>query len=190
MNRLLSILLTMNMTPAEPVAHRTWSTLGLAQQLRTGIGDETLTGLLVLDMLPNRHARDFGLHLTGRQRKSPHALLDRCTVLTREGRRLVRVDVADWRDQGRGGTSLPAGASRSTRRGIDLKASLATKRGVGRDLLHGFDCSERLDGIPSERVSLVPGTEDHVGLQENGREPGVRAYPDLPRQGIATWRKP
>ena len=65
-----------------------------------------------------------------------------------------------------------------------------TRRGVCRERFHGFDYSERIDSIPSERVSLVPGTEDHVGVQENGREPGMRAYPDLPRQGIAAWRKP
>ena len=66
-----------------------------------------------------------------------------------------------------------------------------TRRGVCRDLFHGFDYSERIDGIPSNRVSLVPGTRDHVGVQENGREHCVRAeYPDPPRQGIAAWRKP
>lgn len=65
-----------------------------------------------------------------------------------------------------------------------------TRRGVRRDRFHGFDYSERIDGIAYQRVSLVPGTEDHVGVQENEREPGVRAYPDLPRQGIAAWKKP
>ena len=59
-----------------------------------------------------------------------------------------------------------------------------------RDLFHGFDYSERIDDIPSERMSSVPGTQDHVGVQENEREPGVRAYPYLPRQRIAVWRKP
>lgn len=54
----------MNMTPAERVAHRTWSTLDLAQQLRTRFGEETLTDLLMLDMLPHRHAKGFWLHQT------------------------------------------------------------------------------------------------------------------------------
>lgn len=65
-----------------------------------------------------------------------------------------------------------------------------TKRGVCRDLFHGFDYSERIDRIPSERVSLVPRTQDYVGVKESAREPGVRAYRDLPRQGVAAWRKP
>ena len=50
-----------NMTPAERVAQRTWSTLGLAKQLRARFGEETLTDLLVLDMLPHRHAKGFWL---------------------------------------------------------------------------------------------------------------------------------
>ena len=49
------------MTPAEHVAERTWSTLGLANQLRARFGEETLTDLLVLDMLPHRRAKGFWL---------------------------------------------------------------------------------------------------------------------------------
>ena len=62
MSRLPSILLTPNKTPAARVAHRTWSTLGLAQQLRTRFGEGTLTDLLVLDMVRYRHARGVWLH--------------------------------------------------------------------------------------------------------------------------------
>lgn len=64
MSRLLPIFLTANMTPAERVAHRTWSTLFLAQDLRTRFGEETLTDLLMLDMLADRHARGFSLYQT------------------------------------------------------------------------------------------------------------------------------
>ena len=49
------------MTPAERVAQRTWSTLGRAKRLRARFGEETLTDLLVLDMLPNQRARGFWL---------------------------------------------------------------------------------------------------------------------------------
>ena len=56
----------MNLTPAERVAERAWSTLGLAQQLRTRFGEETLTDLLVLDMLQHRHANGYWLHQTTR----------------------------------------------------------------------------------------------------------------------------
>ena len=53
-----------NMTPAERVAQRTWSTLGRARQLRARFGEETLTDLLVLDMLPHQRARGFWLRST------------------------------------------------------------------------------------------------------------------------------
>lgn len=52
------------MTPAERVSERTWSTLGLADQLRVRFGEETLTDLLVLDMLSHRRAKGFRLHPT------------------------------------------------------------------------------------------------------------------------------
>ncbi len=52
------------MTPAERVAERTWSTLGRARQLRVRFGEETLTDLLVLDMLPHERARGFWLRPT------------------------------------------------------------------------------------------------------------------------------
>ena len=46
-----------NMTAAEHVAERTWSTLRRAKQLRARFGEETLTDLLVLDMLPYQHTK-------------------------------------------------------------------------------------------------------------------------------------
>ena len=49
------------MTPAERVAQRTWSTLGSAKRLRARFGEETLTDLLVLAMLPHQRARGFWL---------------------------------------------------------------------------------------------------------------------------------
>lgn len=52
------------MTPAERVAERTWSTLGRAKQLRARFGEETLTDLLVLDMLPHQRTRGFWLSPT------------------------------------------------------------------------------------------------------------------------------
>ena len=48
--------------PAEYVASRTWDTLARAKQLRARFGEETLTDLLVLDMLPRQHARGYRIH--------------------------------------------------------------------------------------------------------------------------------
>lgn len=60
-----------------------------------------------------------------------------------------------------------------------------------RDQLHGFDRSDRIVSIPFERVTLVAGLQDHVGVKENGRAFCVRAeYLDPPGHGIAPWRKP
>ena len=58
------------MTPAERVAQRTWFTLDRAKRLRARFGEETLTDLLVLDMLPHRRARGFWLRPTTKQAES------------------------------------------------------------------------------------------------------------------------
>ena len=60
------------MTPAERVAQRTWSTLGCAQQLRVRFGEETLTDLLVLDMLPHQRTRGFWLSPTTKHAEHRH----------------------------------------------------------------------------------------------------------------------
>ena len=52
------------MTPAEYVAQRTWNTLAHAQALRARLGEETLTDLLMLDMLPHRRVKSFWLWST------------------------------------------------------------------------------------------------------------------------------
>ena len=56
------------MTPAEYVAQRTWNTLAHAQALRARLGEETLTDLLMLDMLPHRRVKSSGC---GRPRSMP-----------------------------------------------------------------------------------------------------------------------
>lgn len=54
------------MTPAEYVAHRTWNTLGRVTSLRARFGEETLTDLLMLDMLRSHRATAFRLLSTTR----------------------------------------------------------------------------------------------------------------------------
>ena len=58
------------MTPAEYVAQRTWSILGRAKALRARFGEESLTDLLVLDMLPHQRARGFWLSPTTKQEEA------------------------------------------------------------------------------------------------------------------------
>ena len=56
------------MTPAERIASQTWHRLHRAHLLRARIGEETLTDLLVLDMLPHQRMNAFSiLHPTKRQ---------------------------------------------------------------------------------------------------------------------------
>ena len=54
------------MTPAEYVADRTWHMLGSAKTLRARVGEETLTDLLVLDMLRGPRVKAFRLLATSR----------------------------------------------------------------------------------------------------------------------------
>ena len=46
-------------------------------------------------------------------------------------------------------------------------------------LFHGFDYSRWVDGTPAERVSLLPGAQEHILAQENGKERCLRAVREL-----------
>ncbi len=41
---------------------------------------------------------------------------------------------------------------------------------VCRDMFHGFDYSGFLTGMPVQRLSILPGAQEHILAQENGRE--------------------
>jgi len=46
-------------------------------------------------------------------------------------------------------------------------------------LFHGFDHSGWVDGKPTERVGLLPGAQEHILAQENGKERCLRAVREL-----------
>ena len=50
------------MTPAERVASDTWHRLGQAGAVGARLGEETLTDLVMLDMLPHRSMNGFSIH--------------------------------------------------------------------------------------------------------------------------------
>ena len=50
---------------------------------------------------------------------------------------------------------------------------------VCRDLFHGFDYSGWIDGTSAERVSLLPGAQEHILAQENGKDRCLRAVREL-----------
>ena len=58
------------MTPAEFVALRTWSILRRVQVLGASFGEESLTDLIVLDMLPHQRARSFRLIPTTKRQEA------------------------------------------------------------------------------------------------------------------------
>ena len=53
-----------NVTPPERVAQRTWDWLAQGYALGARLGEETLTDLLMLDMLPHQRSRAFHLYPT------------------------------------------------------------------------------------------------------------------------------
>ena len=58
-------------------------------------------------------------------------------------------------------------------------AVMLEKYEVCRDLFHGFDHSGWIDGTPAERVSLLPGAQEHILAQEDGKERCLRAVREL-----------
>ena len=58
------------MTPAERIASDTWRRLGKADLLGARLGEETLTDLLVLDMLPHQRMNAFSIHHPTKQEES------------------------------------------------------------------------------------------------------------------------
>ena len=58
------------MTPAERIASDTWRRLGQADSLGARLGEETLTDLLVLDMLPHRSMNAFSIHHPAKPQES------------------------------------------------------------------------------------------------------------------------
>ena len=58
------------MTPAERIASDTWRRLGQADLLGARLGEETLTDLLVLDMLPHRRMNAFCIYHPTKQQES------------------------------------------------------------------------------------------------------------------------
>ena len=48
-------------------------------------------------------------------------------------------------------------------------------------LFHGFDLSRWMAGTPQERLALLPGAQEHILAQDNGKERCVQGVRDLSR---------
>ncbi|WP_423924663.1 type I restriction endonuclease subunit R [Candidatus Palauibacter sp.] len=71
------------------------------------------------------------------------------------------------------------GTGRTTVDQSEAVAVMQEKYEVCRDLFHGFDHSGWIDGTPAERVSLLPGAQEHILAQEDGKERCLRAVREL-----------
>ena len=67
------------------------------------------------------------------------------------------------------------GAGRTTVDQSEAVAVMMEKFEVCCGLFHGFDYSRWIDGTSSERVSLLPGAQEHILAQEDGKERYSRA---------------
>jgi type I restriction enzyme R subunit len=60
-------------------------------------------------------------------------------------------------------------------------AVMLEKHGIASDLLHGFDWSAWSSGTPSERLQLLPAGQEHILLQENGKQRWLQVVAELSR---------
>jgi type I restriction enzyme R subunit len=65
---------------------------------------------------------------------------------------------------------------------IDTAKAIAVmleKHEVACGMMHGFDWSRWRDGTPAEKMSLLPGAQEHILEQDNGKERFVQVVTDL-----------
>ena len=60
-------------------------------------------------------------------------------------------------------------------------ALMQEKYEVCRGLFHGFDWSRWVSGTPAERLSVLPAAQEHILVQEDGKERLLRAVTELSR---------
>ena len=71
------------------------------------------------------------------------------------------------------------GTGRTTVDQAEAVAVMQEKYEVCCDLFHGFNHSGWIDGTPAERISLLPGAQEHILAQEDGKERCLRAVREL-----------
>ena len=65
---------------------------------------------------------------------------------------------------------------------IDTARAIAVmqeKHEIACDMMHGFDWSKWRHGTPAEKMSLLPGAQEHVLQQTNGKERLVQVVTEL-----------
>ena len=71
------------------------------------------------------------------------------------------------------------GTGRTTLDQSEAVAVMLEKYEVCRGLFHGFDHSKWIGGTEAERLSLLPGAQEHILAQEDGKERCLRAVREL-----------
>ena len=71
------------------------------------------------------------------------------------------------------------GTGRTTVDQSEAVTAMREKYEVCRGLFHGFDYSGWTEGTSAERVELLPGAQEHILAQENGKERCIRAVREL-----------
>ena len=65
---------------------------------------------------------------------------------------------------------------------FDTAAAIAVmleKYDIACDMMHGFDRKKWVDGKPSERLALIPGGQEHILEQEDGKRRFVQVVTEL-----------
>jgi type I restriction enzyme R subunit len=65
---------------------------------------------------------------------------------------------------------------------IDTAKAIAVmleKHEIACGMMHGFDWSKWKDGIPAEKMSLLPGAQEHILKQQNGKDRFVQVVTEL-----------
>jgi type I restriction enzyme R subunit len=65
---------------------------------------------------------------------------------------------------------------------IDTAKAIAVmleKHGIACGMMHGFDWSKWCDGTPAEKMSLLPGAQEYILQQENGKERFIQVVTEL-----------
>ena len=71
------------------------------------------------------------------------------------------------------------GSGRPTYDAGQAIALMHEKYGIARDLLHGLDWSDWMDGTPAERLALIPAGQEHILAQNDGKARFVHIVGDL-----------
>ena len=73
------------------------------------------------------------------------------------------------------------GKGRATFNQADAVEVMLEKYEICRDILHGFDWSKWDNGTPQEKLSILPGAQDHILGLEKGKERYLQTVLDLSR---------